>query len=84
MEECSGQRDFVSSISIFFDREQPFLESFVNEQAFVADINSEDKSKAKSCSPLLVNAIYAYSAVGLSLVARVPPILTANVLSAHV
>ena len=52
-------------VSIFFDREQPFMLPSLDEQAFVADMGSDSAVNANLCSPLLVNAICACSAVSL-------------------
>lgn len=54
-------------ISTFFELEQTFLMPFVDEEAFLAEMASGDATKARACSPLLVNAMCAMTAVGLPL-----------------
>jgi len=50
-------------ISIFFERHQPFLLPIVDQAAFVAQMRAGKLNEASCCSPLLVNAICAHTAV---------------------
>ena len=50
-------------ISIFLDREQTGLGLYMDRRVFVADMVAGDVLKAVNCSPVLVNAMCAYSAV---------------------
>lgn len=47
-----------------FHREQPFILPFLDEGPFLADMASGNVANAKFCSPLLVNALCAFGAVG--------------------
>ncbi len=54
-------------VSVFFEREQPFLMSFVDREMFLADMQAKFDPPAGRpfCSTLLVNAICAVTAVGI-------------------
>lgn len=54
-------------ISNFFRRYQPLGMPFINQQAFVTDMIAGNTGRTSYCSPLLVNALCAYSAVGFPL-----------------
>lgn len=64
-------------VGIFFEREQPFLMSFIDKDMFLTDMqaNCELRTEMQFCSPLLVNAICAVAAVGCILQASILPIL---------
>ena len=68
-------------ISNFFDREYSCLEPFVNELAFVTDMVAGEVTKAKYCSPLLVNALCALSAVSLPKAIAIIYVLSLTLLS---
>lgn len=58
----------VSELVIsFLEGEQPYLSQFLEPEAFISEMSAADMAAARYCSPVLVNAICAVSAVSHAL-----------------
>jgi hypothetical protein len=54
-------------VNSFFAWDNSFFCPFIDQECFVEEMNKQDLSETKHCTPLLVNAICASRSVGISL-----------------
>lgn len=63
----AGHEIVQDLVAIFLNEGHPFPLAFIDKDCFLTDMRAGIPSEAKSCSPLLVNAVCAVSCVGACL-----------------